>query len=137
MVTELQQLLVKMLFESYGIEKHSEKQIESTTYLLRFLKYRNTEIEKYLGFKGHTDKSFLTILHQNHVKGLEIITKDGDWVSYEPSSSHCSFAVIAGDLCMVSHYKVITIIYWSFYTKMVRNGFMNHNCVRYIYETHM
>ncbi|EEF44711.1 probable 2-oxoglutarate-dependent dioxygenase AOP1 [Ricinus communis] len=99
MVTELQQLLVKMLFESYGIEKHSESHIKSTTYLLRLLKYRRSQAETNLGFKGHTDKSFLSILHQNHVKGLEIRMKDGNWVSYEPSS-HTSFVVVAGDVGM-------------------------------------
>ncbi|KAF2322133.1 hypothetical protein GH714_007167 [Hevea brasiliensis] len=99
MVAELQQLLVKMLCESYGIEKHSESHIKSTTYLLRLLRYRRSQAETNLGFKGHTDKSFVSILHQNHVKGLEIRTKDGEWISYEPSS-HSSFAVVAGDVCM-------------------------------------
>ncbi|KAJ9178368.1 hypothetical protein P3X46_010256 [Hevea brasiliensis] len=99
MVAELQQLLVEMLCESYGIEKHSESHIKSTTYLLRLLRYRRSQAETNLGFKGHTDKSFVSILHQNHVKGLEIRTKDGEWISYEPSS-HSSFAVIAGDVCM-------------------------------------
>ncbi|KDP37164.1 hypothetical protein JCGZ_06220 [Jatropha curcas] len=99
LVAELQELLVRMLCESYGIDKHSESRNKSTTYLLRLLKYRRSQAETNLGFKGHTDKSFISILHQNHVKGLEIRTKDGEWISYEPSS-FSSFAVVAGDACM-------------------------------------
>ncbi|XP_065866523.1 probable 2-oxoglutarate-dependent dioxygenase AOP1 [Euphorbia lathyris] len=103
LVAEIQEVVVKMLCESYGIEKeYSESHIKSTTYLMRLLKYRRSEGETNVGFKGHTDKSFLSILHQNHVKGLEIRTKhdsDDQWISYQPSS-HSSFAVIAGDACM-------------------------------------
>ncbi|KAJ0007590.1 hypothetical protein Pint_29954 [Pistacia integerrima] len=41
MIAELQQLVMRMLFESYGIdEMHHESQRRSTTYLLRFLNYR-------------------------------------------------------------------------------------------------
>lgn len=93
-----------MLFESYGIdEKQYEAHVKSTTYLLRFLKYRRTENTN-MGFKGHTDKSFVSILHSNHVKGLQLKTKDGDhdhdnWLHFEPSPS--SFILIVGDVCMV------------------------------------
>ncbi|XP_038693680.1 probable 2-oxoglutarate-dependent dioxygenase AOP1 [Tripterygium wilfordii] len=96
---ELERMLMRMLFESYGAEKHHESHVASTTYLLRFLKYiKSQEDQTNIGFKGHTDKSFITILHQDHVKGLELRTKDGDWISYEPSPS--SFLVVAGDVCM-------------------------------------
>ncbi|KAJ8756140.1 hypothetical protein K2173_024687 [Erythroxylum novogranatense] len=99
LVAELQKLLVMMLLESYGLEKHYESHINSTTYLLRLLKYRRSQADTNLGFKGHTDKSFMSILHQNHVKGLEIRTQDGEWIPYLPSS-HTSFVVVVGDVGM-------------------------------------
>ncbi|KAL6334385.1 hypothetical protein AAG906_014787 [Vitis piasezkii] len=53
-------------FESYGVGKYYDSHLEPMTYLLR-----------------------------NQVKGLEVETKDGEWISLELSPS--SFAVIAGD----------------------------------------
>ncbi|EYU21583.1 hypothetical protein MIMGU_mgv1a0149092mg, partial [Erythranthe guttata] len=38
-VAELEKLVIKMLFESYG-PQHFESHIEAKTYILRFLKYR-------------------------------------------------------------------------------------------------
>lgn len=93
-------MVVKMLFASYGVEKYSEDHIESSTYLLRYLKYRAPEMnESNMAFPSHTDKSFLSILYQNHVSGLEIKTRDGDWidVKFPPKS----FVVMAGDACQV------------------------------------
>ncbi|XP_030457708.1 deoxypodophyllotoxin synthase-like [Syzygium oleosum] len=98
-VAELEQTVVRMLFESYGVEKHCESHVEATTYLLRFLNYRKPENdEANLAFVTHTDKSFISILHQNHVRGLELRNKDGEWIGFEPSPS--SFVVLAGDACM-------------------------------------
>ncbi|CAK7356620.1 unnamed protein product [Dovyalis caffra] len=97
--SELHQMVVRMLFESYGIKKHYEPHINSTNYLLRLLKYGRSQGETNVGFKAHMDKTFLTLLYQNHVKGLEIRTKEGEWITYQPSSLS-SFAVIAGDVCM-------------------------------------
>lgn len=99
-VAELENMVVKMLFGSYGVEKYSEDHIESSTYLLRLLKYRAPEMnESNMAFPSHTDKSFLSILYQNHVSGLEIKTRDGDWidVKFPPKS----FVVMAGDACQV------------------------------------
>ncbi|KAK2651426.1 hypothetical protein Ddye_011282 [Dipteronia dyeriana] len=98
-VAELQQLVMRLLFESYGIEKHYENHKESTTYLLRLLKYSKSQTDRTnVAFKGHTDKSLVSILHSNHVKGLELRTKDGEWIHFEPSPT--SFVVIAGDAFM-------------------------------------
>ncbi|CAI9114061.1 OLC1v1014680C1 [Oldenlandia corymbosa var. corymbosa] len=99
-VAKLDEMVIRMLFESYGAEKHSESHIDSSTYLLRYLKYRAPEMnETSMAFPSHTDKSFLTILYQNHVSGLEIKTRDGVWmnVNFPPKS----FVVMAGDACQV------------------------------------
>ncbi|KAI6705880.1 hypothetical protein NL676_008842 [Syzygium grande] len=47
---------------------------------------------------AHTDKSFLSYLHQNNIRGLEVRTKDGEWFTFEPSAS--TFMVMAGDACV-------------------------------------
>ncbi|XVF26867.1 hypothetical protein REPUB_Repub14bG0056600 [Reevesia pubescens] len=86
----------KMVFESYGVGKYYDSHIDSTSYLLRLIKYRlpkEGETDN-CGFP-HTDKSFLTILHDNQVAGLETKTKDGSrWIDVEPSGS--MFIVMAG-----------------------------------------
>ncbi|KAF3450812.1 hypothetical protein FNV43_RR06901 [Rhamnella rubrinervis] len=98
LVADLEQMVKRMVFESYGVEKYYNSHVESTTYLFRPIKYRvPAEInESNVGCHVHTDKSFITILHQNEVEGLEFKTKDGDcWIGFEPSPS--SFLVLAGD----------------------------------------
>ncbi|OUZ99667.1 Oxoglutarate/iron-dependent dioxygenase [Macleaya cordata] len=95
-VTELEQMVTRMVFESYGVEKYYNSHIESMNYLLRVLKYRSPLwYETKLGATPHTDKSFITILHQNHVNGLEVQTKNGEWIKVTPSAS--SFIVMLGD----------------------------------------
>ena len=76
LVSELEQLVKRMIFESYNVEKYYESHIESTTYLLGLNKYRGPKTnESSIGCNMHTDKSFITILHQNQVNGLEIDRK--------------------------------------------------------------
>ncbi|KAK2984902.1 hypothetical protein RJ640_008667 [Escallonia rubra] len=97
-VAELDQMVIRMLFESYGVQKYSDSHTDATTYLLRFLKYRAPEVnETTMAFPSHTDKSFLTILYQNQVSGLEIRTRDGEWIAVDFPPS--SFVVMAGDAC--------------------------------------
>ncbi|WCJ40699.1 2-oxoglutarate (2OG) and Fe(II)-dependent oxygenase superfamily protein [Euphorbia peplus] len=73
LLAEIDGLVVKMLFESYGLDKeNAESHLKSANYLLHMLKYkRSKQADTDLSIIGHTDKSFLTILHQNHVNGLE------------------------------------------------------------------
>ncbi|KAA8541853.1 hypothetical protein F0562_023005 [Nyssa sinensis] len=97
-LAELDHMVIKMLFESYGVQKYCDSHLEATTYLLRFLKYRAPEVnETTMAFPSHTDKSFLTILYQNQVSGLEIRTRNGEWIAVEFPPS--SFVVMAGDAC--------------------------------------
>jgi hypothetical protein len=123
-----------MVFENYGVEKYCESHMESTTYRLRFYKYNEVDDqnESKLGLPVHTDKSFTTILHQNHVPGLEIQTKDGKWIRFEPSPS--SFLFMAGDAFMVSVIDLFNkssfiyiglFILYSFYFLFL--GLITHN----------
>lgn len=104
---QLDQIVTRMLFESYDVEKYYESYVGSITYYLRVLQNKAPGVDSpKLGFVTHTDKSFTTILHQNHVNGLEVQTKDGYWISV-PMASPSSFVVMAGDALMVSKVPVL------------------------------
>lgn len=84
LVSELENKVRKMVFESYGVEKYFESENESMTYLLKVKKYRPSKTdETNLGFRIHTDKGFVTVLSQNQVNGLEVEIKDNEWVTVE------------------------------------------------------
>lgn len=97
---ELDEMVQKMVFESYGLEKFYEPHKESSYYLLRLMKYRVPETnESNIGFRAHTDKSFTAIIHQIYIDGLEIATKDDEWIPCELLPY--SFVFFAGDALMV------------------------------------
>ncbi|KAL3516896.1 hypothetical protein ACH5RR_023798 [Cinchona calisaya] len=97
-VSKLEKLVDKMVFESYGAEKHFEKHVESTTYLLRPIKYRAAK-EGFengkIGSNVHTDKGFLAILHQSQVNALQVQSRQGKWITVDFPPE--SFVVMAGD----------------------------------------
>lgn len=99
-VAKLDQIVMNMVSKYYGIEEHYELLRKSTTYLLKLIKYLSPQEDgKNLGILPHTDKSFMTILHQDEVNGLEIMMKDGEWTKVDLKPS--SFVVMAGDAYMV------------------------------------
>ncbi|KAK1437399.1 hypothetical protein QVD17_03190 [Tagetes erecta] len=100
LVSKLEKLVRKMVFESYGVEKYDESFDESMAYLLKLNKYRprKSDDETNVGAMIHTDKNFLTILSQNQMNGLEVQIKDGEWMSVDFSPS--SFVVMATDAFM-------------------------------------
>lgn len=106
LVSELEQIVDRMVFESYGAQKHFDSHVASSTYLLRTIKYTVPEAESKsnnnnsnnihkIGTNIHTDKSFLSILHQNQVNGLEIQLRNGEWFAVDVPPG--SFVVMAGD----------------------------------------
>ncbi|XP_010463426.1 PREDICTED: probable 2-oxoglutarate-dependent dioxygenase AOP1 [Camelina sativa] len=98
-VAELDRLVVRIIFENYGVEKHYESHVKAKTYLLKFLMYlAPPESISMPAFPQHTDKTFLTILHQNDVNGLEVKSKDGEWISLQLPLK--SYVVMAGDISM-------------------------------------
>ncbi|MGE0253901.1 MAG: isopenicillin N synthase family dioxygenase [Alphaproteobacteria bacterium] len=68
-------------------------------YRLRMSHYPPTPPEADLyGLSAHTDYSFLTILAQSAVPGLEIRTRGGEWIT--APSMPGTFLVNTGDMCM-------------------------------------
>nr|POE66834.1 putative 2-oxoglutarate-dependent dioxygenase aop1.2 [Quercus suber] len=93
-IVELEQLVKRMVFDTSGVKKYLDPCIQF--YNLRFLKYSVPEMdEANVGVENHTDKTFVSILNQNEVNGLEVKTKNGDWIKMELSPS--SFVVMAGE----------------------------------------
>ncbi|XP_047339777.1 probable 2-oxoglutarate-dependent dioxygenase AOP1.2 [Impatiens glandulifera] len=96
----LEEMVTRMLFDSYGIEKKQcEAHIESINYLFRVLEYKPPKAcEVGKGTFAHTDKDFLTVI-QCQTSGLEVKTKTGVWLSVDLPPS--SFFVMAGEACKV------------------------------------
>ncbi|CAK9174661.1 unnamed protein product [Ilex paraguariensis] len=86
-----------MVLESLGVEKYLEEHIESANYLFRAMKYKGPETtETKVGLRAHRDLNVVTILYQiNQVDGLEVQTKDGEWINANPSPD--SFTVFIGE----------------------------------------
>ncbi|XP_059637311.1 probable 2-oxoglutarate-dependent dioxygenase AOP1 [Cornus florida] len=96
-LSELDQMIRRMVLESFGVEKYCDEHIDSSRYGLRVMKYEAPEnMESKIMLIPHTDKNLLTMLHhQNHVDGLEVQSKDGKWINVKPSRD--SFIVMPGD----------------------------------------
>ncbi|KAE8710380.1 putative fidipidine [Hibiscus syriacus] len=94
---ELSFTILGMIFESFGIEeKQYEALVKDSSSILRVMKYRVPATEdQNLGLVPHTDKNALTILCQNEVQGLEIVTKEGHWEEVVVPKD--AFIVIVGD----------------------------------------
>uniref|UniRef100_A0A0D3CQI5 Fe2OG dioxygenase domain-containing protein n=1 Tax=Brassica oleracea var. oleracea TaxID=109376 RepID=A0A0D3CQI5_BRAOL len=95
-LSELDITIRRMIMESFGLVKYIDEHLQSTNYLLRVMKYTGPDTEETkLGLNAHTDKNIVTILYQNHVEGLEVQTKDKNWIKVKPSED--SFIVMIGD----------------------------------------
>ncbi|KAK2661089.1 hypothetical protein Ddye_007622 [Dipteronia dyeriana] len=94
---QLDNIILRMVFESYGVGKLYNSFIQDSSNTFRFMKYKvppNNEPSA-MGLIAHTDKNTLTILCQNEVQGLEILDKDGNWVTLMIPND--AFIVIVGD----------------------------------------
>ena len=101
MLAQQYELATKLVFESYGVANLHDSHLESAFYRIRFFKYRAPEpSETNLGIVTHTDKTFVTLIHQHEAEGLQIKTKEGQYVDVMPKQS--SFLFVAGDLLKVS-----------------------------------
>lgn len=97
---ELERIVRRMVLESLGVTKYYESQNESMWYLFRFSEYQppskeeKEKFDKKLGYYPHQDTNTLSIIKQIQTDGLELKTRDGDWIIVTPSPD--SFIVMAG-----------------------------------------
>ncbi|KAL1145048.1 hypothetical protein V6Z11_A11G272100, partial [Gossypium hirsutum] len=93
----LEKTILRMILESFGLEKYMDELVDLTNNHLRAMKYgRPNTSEPTLGIPQHCDNTILTLLSQlNEVQGLEIQNKNGEWMNLNPSPN--SFVVMLGE----------------------------------------
>ncbi|KAK8613573.1 hypothetical protein V6N13_101331 [Hibiscus sabdariffa] len=100
LVSELEQAVARMLFESYGVGYYHDYYSKNTNYLLRYFKYNEATMDKQRneGLLPHTDITFFSIIQQGNVSGLQVKVKDDQWIDVPPSPT--SFLFLAGEALM-------------------------------------
>ncbi|OVA20264.1 Oxoglutarate/iron-dependent dioxygenase [Macleaya cordata] len=97
MMVELEQIIRKMIFESFGVEKkYYESSVNDTEYGIHFVKYdAPPNNETGVGARPHTDGGFISILNYS-LPGLEVLSKENDqWLLVEPRQG--TFTVFVAD----------------------------------------
>ena len=107
LMVELFDMILKMVMESYEVVELGFGP-ESMNHLIRYSKFplpsSNQTSGTDLSVNPHKDFTFLSILHQNQVNGLQIKPPNDPqrWVGVDLTTPS-SFLVFAGDALMVSH----------------------------------
>ncbi|OUZ99650.1 Oxoglutarate/iron-dependent dioxygenase [Macleaya cordata] len=96
MMLELERIIRKMVFESYGVESYYDSMIENSESIVRVMKYKPAPCgdDSAVGLLAHTDKNMITVLYQD-LQGLEVLTKEGQWLQLAPRQG--TFSILAGD----------------------------------------
>ncbi|WCJ39670.1 2-oxoglutarate (2OG) and Fe(II)-dependent oxygenase superfamily protein [Euphorbia peplus] len=95
-LSELDEMIRRMIAESFGLENYSDEHLNSTYNIMRLNKYEAPQtVEKKTRLGAHTDKNTTSILYQNQTNGLEVQTKDGQWINVNFCLN--SFLVIIGE----------------------------------------
>ncbi|KAK8684759.1 hypothetical protein V6N13_040775 [Hibiscus sabdariffa] len=96
LASRLETTTMRMILESFGVEKYMDELVDFTNYQLRTMKYRRPETSDAThGIPAHCDTNLMTILYQNDVNGLEIQNKEGEWIDVKLSPN--SFVVMIGE----------------------------------------
>ncbi|RDY08330.1 Gibberellin 2-beta-dioxygenase 8, partial [Mucuna pruriens] len=96
-VAPLAESLVQILAQRLNIKLgYFQENCSANTSFLRLNRYPPCQFHsRVFGLLPHTDSSFLTIVHQDHIGGLQLM-KDGNWVAVKPNP--LALIVNIGDL---------------------------------------
>ena len=95
--------MVSVVASSLGLPPdYFEPDFQEPTCTLRLIRYppHDTAADNQFGFAPHIDTSFLTLLAQSALPGLEVRTREGDWI--RPPAIPGTFVVNTGE--MLSRY---------------------------------
>ncbi|KAL1551450.1 deoxypodophyllotoxin synthase-like [Salvia divinorum] len=99
LLSDLYWTVMKMVTSSYRLERHYSPLETASFYMTRLMRYHAPgEGKSNVGILPHRDKSFLSVIGTNEVRGLEIETRDGDWIHFEPAPT--KFIVVVGEALM-------------------------------------
>ncbi|KAL6637166.1 hypothetical protein ACP70R_024738 [Stipagrostis hirtigluma subsp. patula] len=98
-MAELQEAVQRMVMEALGVAKHHDALCEAARHVFRMSEYKAASggeaKEKEVRYGAHQDCSTITVVCQHEVAGLEVQTRDGDWILVKPSPA--SLVVMAGN----------------------------------------
>lgn len=94
---ELSDSIHKIILASLGVSNYYASHFEHCDVWFRMNEYQVScdEASGSIGLPPHTDGGTITILHEDEVGGLEVLSKPGKWVEVKPTSN--SFIVFLGD----------------------------------------
>ncbi|KAK3137925.1 hypothetical protein QOZ80_5AG0362230 [Eleusine coracana subsp. coracana] len=95
-IFELEVAVRRMVMEALGVVKHHEPLNASSWHLFRMSEYQAPNAaEKTVRYGSHQDTNMLSVVCQHEVEGLEMQTRDGEWVLVKPSPT--SLVVMVGN----------------------------------------
>jgi isopenicillin N synthase-like dioxygenase len=105
-----------MVMEGLGVAKHHDALSASMWHLFRMSEYKAPNAkEKVVRYGAHQDTNWLSVVCQHEVAGLEMQSRDGEWIVVEPSPTSLVFMV--GNALRVRTLVVVTLlallILWS------------------------
>ncbi|XP_039145615.1 probable inactive 2-oxoglutarate-dependent dioxygenase AOP2 [Dioscorea cayenensis subsp. rotundata] len=93
---QLERMVMRMILQSMGVEKHMDSFTVESNCGLRLSKYWISPDQCVKsGMGSHTDVSFLTIVCQHEVQGLEVQTTEDSWITVMPLPN--TYTVMLGD----------------------------------------
>ncbi|KAH6782119.1 hypothetical protein C2S51_007412 [Perilla frutescens var. frutescens] len=113
-MADFDEVVMRMVCEVYGITSSYESLRETTSYLLRLIKYRApAKHETSLGIVPHTDKSFMSILHQRHHYTVDHAVRKCSCLEFDLNFVRCPQAAAA--IC----YYTIENLHKMYYAEMM------------------
>ncbi|OVA01326.1 Oxoglutarate/iron-dependent dioxygenase [Macleaya cordata] len=100
MMVELERIIRKMIFESFGVEKYYDSNLKDSEDVLRIMKYDAppSNVDSAIGVMAHTDNTTIQGVIYQDIQGLEVlIPKEGDeWV--QVAQRQATFIILIGEV---------------------------------------
>ncbi|KAG0519342.1 hypothetical protein BDA96_09G256000 [Sorghum bicolor] len=93
-IFEVEEAVRRMVMEGLGVATHHDALSASMWHLFRMAEYKAPNAaEKVVRYGAHQDTNWLSVVCQHEVAGLEMQSRDGDWIVVEPSPTSLVFMV--------------------------------------------